>query len=210
MTWDVGKINPQKLPSLKGTMSLQAGASKPDENPTINIQFKIQQMAISGTHTHISKQLVLMQPQSSVFFFVGIAVCPWNCLSNTLMLTLTHFVSTQWTFVFSVSRSGTLRFIVLIACSADNHLTVPLSEHSDHWPLDGAKCNKYTMSESARCSVGTFDILLQTLSWVPHVFPRPPSMIWCMRLVGPLLDWAQTYVTTCYNFVKTRYSSWGL
>uniref|UniRef100_A0A668AA12 AP-3 complex subunit mu-2 n=1 Tax=Myripristis murdjan TaxID=586833 RepID=A0A668AA12_9TELE len=48
LTWDVGKINPQKLPSLKGSMSLQAGASKPDENPTINIQFKIQQMAISG------------------------------------------------------------------------------------------------------------------------------------------------------------------
>jgi hypothetical protein len=51
LTWDVGKINPQKLPSLKGSMSLQAGASKPDENPSINIQFKIQQMAISGTHT---------------------------------------------------------------------------------------------------------------------------------------------------------------
>uniref|UniRef100_A0AAR2LQ85 MHD domain-containing protein n=1 Tax=Pygocentrus nattereri TaxID=42514 RepID=A0AAR2LQ85_PYGNA len=48
LSWDVGKINPQKLPSLKGTMSLQAGASKPDENPTINIQFKIQQLAISG------------------------------------------------------------------------------------------------------------------------------------------------------------------
>ncbi|KAG7262527.1 hypothetical protein CRUP_016817 [Coryphaenoides rupestris] len=44
----VTKINPQKLPSLKGSMSLQAGASKPDENPSINIQFKIQQMAISG------------------------------------------------------------------------------------------------------------------------------------------------------------------
>lgn len=54
LTWDVGKINPQKLPSLKGTMSLQAGASKPDENPTINIQFKIQQMAISGTHPQTS------------------------------------------------------------------------------------------------------------------------------------------------------------
>uniref|UniRef100_A0A8C6WQ13 Adaptor related protein complex 3 subunit mu 2 n=1 Tax=Neogobius melanostomus TaxID=47308 RepID=A0A8C6WQ13_9GOBI len=48
LSWDVGKINPQKLPSLKGSMSLQAGASKPDENPTFNIQFKIQQMAISG------------------------------------------------------------------------------------------------------------------------------------------------------------------
>lgn len=52
LSWDVGKINPQKLPSLKGTMGLQAGASKPDENPTINIQFKIQQMAISGKRTH--------------------------------------------------------------------------------------------------------------------------------------------------------------
>lgn len=49
LSWDVGKINPQKLPSLKGSVSLQAGASKPDENPTINIQFKIQQLAISGT-----------------------------------------------------------------------------------------------------------------------------------------------------------------
>ncbi|XP_016353423.1 AP-3 complex subunit mu-2 [Sinocyclocheilus anshuiensis] len=48
LSWDVGKINPQKLPSLKGSMSLQTGASKPDENPTINIQFKIQQLAISG------------------------------------------------------------------------------------------------------------------------------------------------------------------
>ncbi|XP_039623867.1 AP-3 complex subunit mu-2 [Polypterus senegalus] len=48
LSWDVGKINPQKLPSLKGTMSLQSGASKPDENPTINLQFKIQQLAISG------------------------------------------------------------------------------------------------------------------------------------------------------------------
>ncbi|XP_059820771.1 AP-3 complex subunit mu-2 [Hypanus sabinus] len=48
LTWDVGKINPQKLPSLKGSMSLQAGSPKPDENPNINVQFKIQQLAISG------------------------------------------------------------------------------------------------------------------------------------------------------------------
>lgn len=57
LSWDVGKINPQKLPSLKGTMSLQAGASKPDENPTINIQFKIQQMAISGTRARTDARL---------------------------------------------------------------------------------------------------------------------------------------------------------
>uniref|UniRef100_A0A4W3HW68 Adaptor related protein complex 3 subunit mu 2 n=1 Tax=Callorhinchus milii TaxID=7868 RepID=A0A4W3HW68_CALMI len=48
LTWDIGKINPQKLPSLKGTMSLQAGTPKPDENPNISIQCKIQQLAISG------------------------------------------------------------------------------------------------------------------------------------------------------------------
>lgn len=64
LSWDVGKINPQKLPSLKGTMSLQAGASKPDENPTINIQLKIQQMAISGTHTqtHTNTHVCLLYP----------------------------------------------------------------------------------------------------------------------------------------------------
>ena len=64
LSWDVGKINPQKLPSLKGTMSLQAGASKPDENPTINIQLKIQQMAISGAHiqTHTNTHVCLLYP----------------------------------------------------------------------------------------------------------------------------------------------------
>lgn len=57
LSWDVGKINPQKLPNLKGTMSLQAGASKPDENPTINLQFKIQQLAISGMWAESSATL---------------------------------------------------------------------------------------------------------------------------------------------------------
>ncbi|KAM5237263.1 AP-3 complex subunit mu-1 isoform 2-T2 [Ctenodactylus gundi] len=48
LTWDVGKITPQKLPSLKGLVNLQSGAPKPEENPSLNIQFKIQQLAISG------------------------------------------------------------------------------------------------------------------------------------------------------------------
>ncbi|XP_006630318.2 AP-3 complex subunit mu-1 [Lepisosteus oculatus] len=48
LTWDIGKINPQKLPNLKGTVCLQSGAPKPEENPTLSIQLKIQQLAISG------------------------------------------------------------------------------------------------------------------------------------------------------------------
>ncbi|KFP18586.1 AP-3 complex subunit mu-1 [Egretta garzetta] len=48
LTWDVGKITPQKLPNLKGMVNLQSGAAKPEENPSLNIQFKIQQLAISG------------------------------------------------------------------------------------------------------------------------------------------------------------------
>ncbi|KFZ48991.1 AP-3 complex subunit mu-1, partial [Antrostomus carolinensis] len=48
LTWDVGKITPQKLPNLKGIVNLQSGAPKPEENPSLNIQFKIQQLAISG------------------------------------------------------------------------------------------------------------------------------------------------------------------
>ncbi|XP_025911618.1 AP-3 complex subunit mu-1 isoform X1 [Apteryx rowi] len=48
LTWDIGKITPQKLPNLKGIVNLQSGAPKPEENPSLNIQFKIQQLAISG------------------------------------------------------------------------------------------------------------------------------------------------------------------
>lgn len=82
LSWDVGKINPQKLPSLKGTMSLQAGASKPDENPTINIQFKIQQMAISGTRTRFSLVVqehcghqVAPNALGNVFVFDVVSLC---------------------------------------------------------------------------------------------------------------------------------------
>ncbi|XP_078470924.1 AP-3 complex subunit mu-1-like [Lampetra planeri] len=46
--WDIGKINPQKLPTIKGSLTLQSRAPKPEENPVINVHFKIQQFAISG------------------------------------------------------------------------------------------------------------------------------------------------------------------
>uniref|UniRef100_A0A672KIX2 AP-3 complex subunit mu-1-like n=1 Tax=Sinocyclocheilus grahami TaxID=75366 RepID=A0A672KIX2_SINGR len=48
LVWDIGKLNPQKLPNLKGSLSLQSGAPKPEENPSLNIDLKIQQLAISG------------------------------------------------------------------------------------------------------------------------------------------------------------------
>uniref|UniRef100_A0A667Y2K8 Adaptor related protein complex 3 subunit mu 1 n=1 Tax=Myripristis murdjan TaxID=586833 RepID=A0A667Y2K8_9TELE len=48
LVWDIGKLNPQKLPNLRGSLSLQSGAPKPEENPSLNIDLKIQQLAISG------------------------------------------------------------------------------------------------------------------------------------------------------------------
>uniref|UniRef100_A0A3B1IWT7 AP-3 complex subunit mu-1 n=1 Tax=Astyanax mexicanus TaxID=7994 RepID=A0A3B1IWT7_ASTMX len=48
LVWDIGKLNQQKLPNLKGSLSLQSGAPKPEENPSLNIDLKIQQLAISG------------------------------------------------------------------------------------------------------------------------------------------------------------------
>uniref|UniRef100_A0A8C3AIA9 Adaptor related protein complex 3 subunit mu 1 n=1 Tax=Cyclopterus lumpus TaxID=8103 RepID=A0A8C3AIA9_CYCLU len=48
LVWDIGKLNPQKLPNLKGILSLQAGAPKPEDNPSLNIDLRIQQVAISG------------------------------------------------------------------------------------------------------------------------------------------------------------------
>uniref|UniRef100_A0A1A8KB11 Adaptor-related protein complex 3, mu 1 subunit n=1 Tax=Nothobranchius kuhntae TaxID=321403 RepID=A0A1A8KB11_NOTKU len=48
LVWDVGKLNPQKLPNLRGSLSMQSGAPKPEDNPSINMDLKIQQLAISG------------------------------------------------------------------------------------------------------------------------------------------------------------------
>ncbi|XP_062375218.1 AP-3 complex subunit mu-1 [Sardina pilchardus] len=48
LVWDIGKLNQQKLPNLKGGLSLQSGALRPEENPSLNIDLKIQQLAISG------------------------------------------------------------------------------------------------------------------------------------------------------------------
>ncbi|KAG7272545.1 hypothetical protein CRUP_004720 [Coryphaenoides rupestris] len=38
----------KKLPNLRGSLSLQTGVPKPEDNPSINIALKIQQLAISG------------------------------------------------------------------------------------------------------------------------------------------------------------------
>jgi len=48
LAWEVGKIDPQKPPNIRGTINLQSGAPVPDSNPSINISFIINQMAVSG------------------------------------------------------------------------------------------------------------------------------------------------------------------
>uniref|UniRef100_A0A8C4DF16 Adaptor related protein complex 3 subunit mu 1 n=1 Tax=Dicentrarchus labrax TaxID=13489 RepID=A0A8C4DF16_DICLA len=48
LVWDIGKLNPQKLPNLRGSLSTQVGVPKPEDNPSLNIDLKIQQLAISG------------------------------------------------------------------------------------------------------------------------------------------------------------------
>ncbi|XP_034041205.1 AP-3 complex subunit mu-1-like [Thalassophryne amazonica] len=48
LVWTIGKLNSQKLPTLRGSLSMQTGAPKPEENPSLNIDLKIHQLAISG------------------------------------------------------------------------------------------------------------------------------------------------------------------
>lgn len=48
LSWDIGKIDSQKLPNIKGSISLQNGAPIPDSNPTMKVSFNINQMAVSG------------------------------------------------------------------------------------------------------------------------------------------------------------------
>ncbi|XP_076436609.1 AP-3 complex subunit mu-1-like isoform X2 [Babylonia areolata] len=48
MTWEVGKVDATKLPNIKGSISMQAGAPLPESNPTISVMFTISQMSVSG------------------------------------------------------------------------------------------------------------------------------------------------------------------
>ncbi|EDV27475.1 AP-3 complex subunit mu-1 [Trichoplax sp. H2] len=48
MRWEIGKVMHQKISTIRGSMPLQSGASAPDSNPTILVEFKVNQLAISN------------------------------------------------------------------------------------------------------------------------------------------------------------------
>jgi len=48
LVWEVGKIVAGRPPSIRGTISLQSGVPAPEEKPSLTVQFKIQQLSISG------------------------------------------------------------------------------------------------------------------------------------------------------------------
>lgn len=50
LQWDVGRIDVTKLPNIRGTMSTSnsGGGGGADTNPTVNVQFSISQLAVSG------------------------------------------------------------------------------------------------------------------------------------------------------------------
>jgi len=48
LIWEVGRIDPTRLPNIRGTINLQSGAPPPESNPAITVQFSINQLAVSG------------------------------------------------------------------------------------------------------------------------------------------------------------------
>lgn len=46
--WDVGRIDTAKLPNIRGTVSVATGSATLETNPSINVQFTISQLAVSG------------------------------------------------------------------------------------------------------------------------------------------------------------------
>ncbi|XP_053655012.2 AP-3 complex subunit mu-1 isoform X1 [Cherax quadricarinatus] len=48
LRWELGRIDPTKLPNMRGNISVQSGSPPPESNPTVNVQFTITQLALSG------------------------------------------------------------------------------------------------------------------------------------------------------------------
>lgn len=46
--WDVGRIDVTKLPNIRGTVTVVAGTTTLETNPSVNVQFLISQLAVSG------------------------------------------------------------------------------------------------------------------------------------------------------------------
>lgn len=47
LVWDVGKVDIQKIPNIRGSVVVAAGSTV-DSSPSINVQFTISQLAVSG------------------------------------------------------------------------------------------------------------------------------------------------------------------
>lgn len=48
LTWDIGRIDASKIPSLKGNLTFQTGCSLPESNPPLHVNFTVSQMSLSG------------------------------------------------------------------------------------------------------------------------------------------------------------------
>jgi AP-3 complex subunit mu len=48
LNWDIGKIDVQKLPNIRGSVTVAAGGPVESSSPSINVQFTISQLAVSG------------------------------------------------------------------------------------------------------------------------------------------------------------------
>lgn len=48
MVWEIGRIEPGRMPNIRGSIALQSSAPAPECNPTIAIKFTINQLAVSG------------------------------------------------------------------------------------------------------------------------------------------------------------------
>lgn len=48
LVWHVGRIEPSRLPNIRGNITLQSGSPPPESNPAITVQFTINQLTVSG------------------------------------------------------------------------------------------------------------------------------------------------------------------
>ena len=48
LAWDVGKIDPSKLPNIRGSVNFTSGAGPEDTHTSVSVHFSISQLAVSG------------------------------------------------------------------------------------------------------------------------------------------------------------------
>lgn len=112
LRWDIGKIPPQKVPTLRGSVVFVTGAPIPDATPPLRLFFRMENMPVSGIKVnrldvHVEKVLVFVfkLPLFPLCFFLPTSLYHFSSSSFVLLVSVSVCLDHSLCLSLSISFS---------------------------------------------------------------------------------------------------------